>query len=47
VEKEDDLVPLDTSERSDRLERVETEEKDRSEEVQESAGVGCSVGEGD
>ena len=26
---------------------METVEKDRSEEVQESAGVGCSVGEGD
>lgn len=40
VEKEDDLVPVETSERSDWLESVETEEKDRSEEVQESAGVG-------
>ena len=40
MEEEDDLVPVETSERSDWLERVETQEKDRLEEVQESAGVG-------
>jgi hypothetical protein len=47
VEKEEDLVPVEPFDRSDSVERVETEEKDRSDEVLESAGVGCSVGEGD
>ena len=47
MEKDDDLVPVEAFERSDWVERVETEEKDRSEEVHDSAGVGWRVGEGD
>jgi hypothetical protein len=47
VEKEDVLVPVEALERNDWVDRVDTDEKDRSDEVQDNAGVGCSVGEGD
>ena len=47
MEKEDDLVAVEAFERNDWVESVETEEKDRSEEVLESARIGCKVGEGD
>ena len=47
MEKEDVLVPVEVLERNDWVDRVDTDEKDRSDEVQDNAGVGCSVGEGD